>query len=337
MTMAPSYTDYPAIAAAANDFFREYDGTRDFSYVESESVELVSPEREGEARRRVERLTGEGVALEFLDAAEAASAYPRFDFSSFAGVVRHDETGFCDPETFAETLAADASDAGATFETGVEVTGLAAEDGVVRGAETTDGVRESDAVVAAAGWRTPDLLAPHLRLPVRPYRTQCAVYRPDPPLTADHPMGWVPGEHVYFRRMQNDEDLLVGGWSVAEDAPESASRESDEAFRDHVRALVPTFLTGFDDPRLVDHWAGVDAATPDTRPIVDAPADAPEGLVVATGFHGRGIMTAPVAATAVRSLLTGADAPFSLDPFRLDRFDSRSAEFEFHSISDGDS
>jgi hypothetical protein len=44
-------------------------------------------------------------------------------------------------------------------------------------------------------------------------------------------------------------------------------------------------------------------------------------------------MTTPVAVRAVRSLLTGEPAPFPLDPFRLDRFESRSRDFEFQSIS----
>lgn len=67
------------------------------------------------------------------------------------------------------------------------------------------------------------------------------------------------------------------------------------------------------------------------RPILDAP----EGLVVAAGFYGRGVMTAPVAATAVESLVREMEAPFPPDPFRLDQFESPSQDFEFVSISAG--
>ena len=118
---------------------------------------------------------------------------------------------------------------------------------------------------------------------------------------------------------------------VAEESPEGASENEDEAFRDHVVELLPRFGRA----RFVNGWAGVDGATPDTRPIVDAPEEAPDGLVVATGFHGRGVMIAPVAA-AVRSLADGTEPPFPLAPFELDRFDSRDPDFEFHSISAGD-
>jgi len=57
-------------------------------------------------------------------------------------------------------------------------------------------------------------------------------------------------------------------------------------------------------------------------------------LVVTTGYHIGGIMTAPAAGTGARALITGEDVPFDLDPFSLDRFDSRSADFKFERLMD---
>ncbi|WP_321111945.1 NAD(P)/FAD-dependent oxidoreductase [Halorussus salinisoli] len=277
----------------------------------------------------------EGGPLARLEDERVPGRHPRFDLSAFAGAVRHEETGFVDPYTFAVTLKEDAEARGATVSTDTEVTGLRTDGGRVAGVETEAGSVDAPRVVVAAGWRTERFLREQVRLPIRPYRTQCAVLDPGRELDAEFPMGWVPGEHVYFRPEPNG-DLLVGGWSFAEDDPEGASEREDEAFRDHVADLVPGFLRDFDRARFVNGWAGVDGATPDTRPIVDAPDDGPEGLVVATGFHGRGVMTAPVAASAVRELVGGPAAPFSLSTFALDRFDSRSRDFEFSSISAGD-
>jgi len=45
-------------------------------------------------------------------------------------------------------------------------------------------------------------------------------------------------------------------------------------------------------------------------------------------------MTAPVAATAVRALVADAAAPFPLDAFALDRFDSRSRAFRLDGIEE---
>lgn len=324
VTMTPAYSDVPAIAAHANAFFEARDG-----FSARESIELVPPDREGEARRRAARLTDEGLDVSFLDAKGVETAYSCLDLGAFCGAVRHERTGFVDATALTESLAAEAKDRGARFRTDTTVTDLRVEDGGVAGVETEATDHAAATVVVAAGWRTPDLLEHHLKIPVRPYRTQCAVYRPGRPLPAAFPMGAVPEERVYFRPLERD--LLVGGWAHAVDSPEAASRESDPAFREHVREVVPSFLAD-DEGKIRDHWAGIDCGTPDTRPIIDAPETGPERLAVATGFHGRGVMTAPVAATAVRALLTDETPPFPLAPFRLDRFEDRSRDFEFFSI-----
>ena len=335
ITMAPSYSDVPTIANHAIEFFRRYDGTGQFTFTECPSLELVSPDREGESRRRVERLAAKGISISFIESEQVEATYPRFDLPDFVGAIKYDDTGFVDPYTFAMTLKEDAESRGATFKTETTVTNIRTTDGQVRGVETTTDTYSAPHVIVAAGWRSERFLRDHLQLPVQPYRTQCVVLTPENDLGTDVPMGWVPGEHVYFRPEQNG-DLLVGGWSFAEDAPEQASTNDDEEFRNHVATLLPEFMHGFEHARFVNGWAGIDGATPDTRPIIDAPDDGPAGLVVATGFHGRGVMSAPVAATVVRTLVTGSECPFSANEFALDRFESRSPTFEFQSISAGD-
>ncbi|MFW6265764.1 MAG: NAD(P)/FAD-dependent oxidoreductase, partial [Halanaeroarchaeum sp.] len=335
VTMTPSYADVPSIATHAMAFFRDYDGTGAFTFHERPSVELVPPDREGEARRRADRLSAAGFPVSFREPGVVEADHPRLSLEEFAGAVRHEDTGFLDPYTLTVELQRDAERRGATFQTGRTVTDVRVEDGAVTGVQTAAGRIDADQVVVAAGWRTRDLLDGVLDIPIRAYRTQVVVLEPEPGMDDSFPMGWIPGRHVYFRPEING-DLVVGGYSFAEDDPERASEQEDEAFRDHVASLVPTFIDDFDRAGFVDGWAGIDAATPDTRPIVDAPEDGPDGLVVATGFHGRGVMTAPVTATVARDLLLEEDSSLPHDPFALDRFDSRSADFPFYSISSGD-
>lgn len=341
VTMAPSYADRPAVAAHATEFFRAYDGTGEFRFHERPSYELVKPGRGGLARRRVDRLRSEGVDVEFVDAPTLAAEVPRLRSDHVDGAIRHADTGFVDPYTFAVTLQADAEARGAEFLTETAVHEVLVEDGgsdgngSVQGIATEAGVVAADVVVAAAGWRTRTFLEGTLEIPVRPYRTQVLVLEPETDLPREFPMGWIPGEHVYFRPELNG-DLLVGGWSFAEDDPDAASRDADEAFRQHVADLLPTYFEGFDRAGFVNGWAGIDGATPDTRPIVDRPANGPDGLVVATGFHGRGIMTAPVTAALVRAHVAGEATDLPAGEFALSRFDSASPDFEFTSISAGD-
>lgn len=337
ITITPSYSDCPEVAAHANAFFHEFDGTRAFDYTPRPSFELV-PSGNGElAQRRVTRLQGDGIDVEFLGPDAVSEAATRIRTDDIDGAVRHNETGFVDPYTFAITLKQEAEAAGATFltDTAVEELTFDGDGAAVTGFETEDGAVGADQVLVAAGWRSQSFLEPALEIPVQPYRTQCLVLDTGEPLSADFPMGWIPGEHVYFRPEHNG-DLLVGGWSFAEGDPETASVQADEEFREHVAGLLPRFFEGFDRAGYVDGWAGIDGATPDTRPIIDAPDAGPEGLLVATGFHGRGVMTAPVAATLLRSLVTGEPTELPAEPFALSRFDSTSPEFEFTSISAGE-
>ncbi|GGL66115.1 NAD(P)/FAD-dependent oxidoreductase [Halocalculus aciditolerans] len=336
VTLATTYIgEREGIAEYGTSFFRDYSGTGDFHYEERNGVELVPQGRGGEAREYAAGLRDTGANVEYIDPPTGRERYPRIDFDRFDGGIEFRDTGFLDPYTFATTLADDAEDRGATICTERAVTGLVVENGTVTGVETEGGRIDADHVVAAAGWRTTSFLAEHLEIPVQPYRTQCIVLEPDDPVGEDFPMGWLPGEHVYFRPELNG-DVLVGGFSFAEDDPERASGQADEAFRQHVAELLPRFVEGGDRARFVNGWAGVDGATPDTLPIIDAPDAAPDGLVVAAGFHGRGVMTAPIAAAIVNALVRDTTPPFTRDPFRLDRFEDTSPDFEFTSISAGD-
>lgn len=328
-----TYPDIPLISDHAAEFFESYDGTGQFSYEQREYVRLLPPEAAVNVYKEVST-AGDGHAGTFLSPEEIQEQYRRVNTVAFAGAVEYPAApghGWLDPFTFATTMRDDAEARGAMIRTETPVTDLIVEDDRVVGVKLPGETIEAPSVIVAAGWWTPRLLEDYVELPIRPYRTQCIVLDSGEDVS-DFPMGSLPEEHLYWRPEQNG-DLLVGGWSFPIETPEAASQTEDEAFRDHVAAIVPQIFEGMDEARFVNGWAGVDAATPDTRPIIDTPSDAPNGLIVATGFHGRGVMTAPVTAMAVRSLVTDEDATFPLDPFRLDRFASHSPDFEFQSIS----
>jgi sarcosine oxidase subunit beta len=328
-----TYPDVPAISDHAADFFKSYDGTGQFSYEQREYVRLIPPEAEMKVHTEVST-AGDGHSGTFLSSEEIQGRYRRLNADAFAGAVEYPAApghGWLDPFTFATTMRDDAEARGAMIRTETSVTDLIVEDDRVVGVKLPGETIRAPSVIVAAGWWTPRLLDDYVELPVRPYRTQCIVLDPGEDVS-DLPMGSLPEEHLYWRPERNG-DVLIGGWSFPVDEPNKASQMEDEAFRDHVAAIVPQVFDGMDEAGFVNGWAGVDAATPDTRPIIDTPSDAPNGLVVATGFHGRGVMTAPVTAMAVRSLVTDENASFPLDPFRLDRFASHSPDFEFQSIS----
>jgi sarcosine oxidase subunit beta len=327
------YAETPDVARHANEFFREFDGTGGFTFTDRDRLDFVTADEVGEHRERAEHLAAEGFPVRYLDAAEIAEQYPGFtpEDTEYAGAVEFEDTGWVDPYSYASALAGVAEDRGATIETGVTVESVTVEGGSVTGVETASGRYEADAVVLAACWRTQSLLPENVEIPIRPYRTQVLVLEPEEPLSDRFPLGRIGSQHLYFRPEHNG-DLLIGGEHHLIDDPESASGDADETFKLDVADFVPGLVRGFDDAGFVNGWAGVDAATPDTRPIIDTVG--PDGLAVATGFNGLGVMASPVVGPTIRERLTGDPAPFPTEPFGLARFDSLSPEFEYVSTSD---
>lgn len=314
--------------AFALEQFRELNGQGVFSFTERETVRLVPEEN---ADRYTSQAPDGGT---FLARSELERRHPGSfgDLSGYGGGLVYDETGYLDALDYAMTLKWAAERAGAAVFRDHEVRDVEVADGAVTGVETEYGTVDADYVVYATGWKTRDLLADYVELPVRPLRWNAVVVEPETPLPDDCPLGSEPTMRVYWRPTARG-DVLVGGNEHLLANPEDAQMGVEESFRDRVETEVAPLLAGVSDGRIrrEDCCPTADCASPDGLPIVDAPETAPDGLVAVTGLHGRGVMLSPVTGRAVRSLITGEDPPFTMEEFRLARFESRSADFEYQS------
>lgn len=322
------YSDTPAVARYANAWFREFDGTGQFSFHQRPRIEFIQPDSEDLARERAARLSDEGFPVTFLDPDAVEREYPWFDASRFAGVVEYADTGWVDPYEYTVALQQAAEARGVDVTTNTPVSGLTVADGVAT-VHLGDDTLTASHVVVAAGWRTRDVLDDYLDLSIQPFRLQCAMLRPEESLDRTFPLGRVARDDLYFRGELNG-DLLVGGGEYLDDTPEPIAGGAgiDDAFRQHVATTVPTFIEGFERAEFVDGWAGIDAATPDTLPLVGSPPQLPDEIVVSTGFNGLGMVNSPVAAAVVRATITDEDAPFPVEPFAVDRFPEGTTDFE---------
>lgn len=317
------YGDVPDVARHANEFFRAFDDTHGFTFTERRRYDYVSHGEADAARARAAARADAGFSVRYLDADAVEEEAPRLRLDDFAGAIRYDDAGWVDPYALATALQRRATDRGATFRLDQAVE--AVEPGRV---VLPDDEMAVDEVVVAAGWNTPDLVdAP---LPIRSYRTQCVVLEPREALNDTFPLGRVGTEHLYFRPEHNG-DLLVGGSHTLVDDPVGVSQQADESFVEDVALTIPNLVRGMGDAGLVNGWAGVDSATPDARPILDRVAD---GVTVAVGFNGLGVLASPIAAEVVRSIVADADASFDPSPFALSRFPNRDADFDLTTTSD---
>lgn len=342
------FAHLPRAGRMALRFFEGIHGNRKFTYTERPLLNLHGADQESSAKSYVERVS-DGYRTTWLSASAIENRYPGMvqtgENSPVAGGVHHDKTGWIDAKTFVETMRKNVRKRGAEIRTEVEVIDVLTENGNVVGVETDEGRVHGPRVVVAAGCHTRQLVSEHIAVPVQSERLwRCTLTNPTlnagrvadeyPQLYIDHSQGGSETANLTeplgtFWRPTHDGRMSVTGRMPALPNQPGTKGEMGEQIHDILVEESSRFLSGFDAHLEVgDVRHSREAVTPDRRPIIDAPGDAPSGLVLATGFSGRGLTASPVAAMAVRELLFGYGASFDLESLSLDRFTDRTADFQ---------
>lgn len=323
------YPEMPAWGDHAISFFDELDGTGIFSFARRERIQPIPPSHTAKADRYAQR---EGISFFELD--DLDERYERLfaDLSPYAGLIVYRDAGLIDVHEYLFTLKRAAEENGAVFRPDTRVEEVLVEGGAVAGVETEYATIRAPHVVCAAGWGSRSLLDGITALPTRPFVWNAITVSPDRELPEDYPIGVETELGIYWRPTRNGNLLIGSEYPISSHEERGISPEFERV----VAEELPALLRGFDEATVVgkEHCETFDSTTPDTRPILDAPDSAPEGLVIVTAFHGTGVMDSPCIATTVRSLVTGRSCPFPLRRFALDRFDSRSSDFPFKSLYD---
>jgi len=298
-----AYTDRRdiAIAGRAIERFREFaDSFRPVPYV------LLAREGDREQASAIEslaeRMQDRGVGVDLLDGATLGQEFPDLvtDDIERAAVARN--AGVLDPESFTETMAERAREAGATVQTGTEAT--LADPRTVHAGGTSE---RFDAVVVAAGPSTKQIVAEvGVDLALECYRAQALVTR----LDVDVPTVFDATNHYYLR--PRGSGILLGDGVDTDVGPDDDHGEADAAFVESGREHLDTALGV--EASVERAWSGLCTATPDRDPLV-GPVEA--GLFVATGWHGHGLMRAPAVAERLATQVLGGDGIPGFEPTRF--------------------
>ncbi|EMA06835.1 sarcosine oxidase subunit beta [Haloarcula vallismortis] len=260
-------------------------------------------------REQISGMQRNGVAVEALTPAALGDRYPALCISSIevAGLAR--DAGVLDPDEVVATLAEQARADGATVETETPVS-LASPTTV----ETPSEARAFDAVVVAAGPQTKPLVADiGVSLALKAYRAQALVTGP---VDAELPSFYDATREFYWR--PKDDALLVGNGAHEVD-PADWNPDADAEFV--TRSLDRVEQTSALTPACDRAWAGLCTATPDGAPLAGPVAD---GLWVATGWQGHGLMRAPAMGDYLAAAVLDRPNPLSehlpdrVDPTRFD-------------------
>jgi sarcosine oxidase subunit beta len=276
-------------------------------------------------RRLVAVQRGWGVTgVELLGGDEARRAFP-FVGPEVVQARYRAEDGLLDPKGVTLGLAAAS---GAQTVVGCEVVGLRRRGGGGRvvEVETTLGRVGADAVVVAAGPFSGEVARlAGVRLPVSTVRRQKLVLPEVPQVPASAPMTVDDDTGVHWRPIFRGASLLFA------DPATPPSPPSDDVPLDHrfaFQLLDPSSPVAA--ARVAPFWREVWAAwsapwllqaghytmTPDHRPLIGHTAV--EGLLVNSGYSGRGVMAGPAGSRHLVDLLSGKVSAAD-NPFRPDR------------------
>src|SRR6266487_2502772 len=284
--------------------FAEITGQRDHDPgVRQQGYLWATTSAEGAARQRrlVERQRGWGVGdVDLLDGGQARRAFPFLAPEVVQARFRAAD-GLLDPKAITMGLAAAS---GAEAVVGCEVVGFRLRGGRVVEVRTTLGDVAAGAVVVAAGPFSGEVARlAGVELPVTAVRRQKLVMPEDPQVPPDAPMTIDDDTGVHWRFAFQLLDPA---------SPVSAAR---------VTPFWREVWAAWSAPWMLQ--AGHYTMTPDHRPLI-GPTEV-EGLLVNSGYSGRGVMAGPAGSRRLVDLLTGKLDP-AANPLRPDRpFDAEPA------------
>jgi sarcosine oxidase subunit beta len=270
----------------------------------------------------VQLQNGLGVDSEFLDQEEIPRRWPALVGRGFRGGGFRASDGWANQQRIIDGLVRGAIAAGVDLKVGTEALALEMSSGRVTGVATTAGRIRADAALLATGpWVVPLLDPWGLSVPVTAHRHELLIVEPAEPYPEGLP--WLIGvDDEVHTRSDADGRALVGGF-LGEDRsvdPDRYSMRADDGWALAVLAAAERLFGVVGPAAHVRHgWAGLYPSTPDRHPIIDALAD---GLYVALGFSGTGLMHAPAAGRLVAELIVDGDirsvdsALLSADRFR---------------------
>jgi glycine/D-amino acid oxidase-like deaminating enzyme len=264
-----------------------------------------------------------GAKVERLERGEIARRIPDLALDDIAFGVFGADDGYASPREVLSTLRACAAGAGAEY-LSAEVVAIHREAQRIAGVGLADGGRiATRTIVNAAGpWAARVASLAGLELPVAPQRQ--LLFR------AALPGRWpyrfpmvVDPTGVHWRHDDPDHvsdlDRIVVARTRADEPPgENFDPDPKRWDADFLPPLLRR-MPRFKDLKLIEGWAGLYEMTPDHNPLIGR--HELEGLWVAAGFSGHGLMMSPAIGQAMSELIRlGRAATVDVAPLAVDRF-----------------
>ena len=284
-----------------------------------------------EAKARMAMQQGLGLAVEWLDPAEAERRNPTLAAGSTLGGTFAAADGYLDPPRNVLAYAVALARSGVEVRERTTFEGLERDGGTgaLTGVRTSTGTLPTSTVVLTGGPALAEVgRRAGLTIPAGGVMHQVAVTEPHPDLARSRlPMVFDVAAGVYWR--PEDGGLLFGMSNP--DEPPGPARRLDLDYLERVRARLADLVPVTRDLGLRRAWAATIDYTPDHLPIIGPAIDADgpvDGVTVASA-GGHGMMWGPAVSRVAADLaLTGTSSMFApagidLADLGLTRFDQQ--------------
>ena len=264
-------------------------------------------------KRRYEVQKSLGAACELLSVADLRPLVPELRCDDLAGGLLGPRDGYVDARATLRVFRKKAEEAGALYVSD-EVRKI--EHDAVYG--TTSGrINAGRIVIAAGAYSAAVAQFAGVPLPIAPVRQQlfrCALPRP---WSYQFPMVVDPGG-LHWRSDWNNE-IVIAKTKFDEPPGVRFDCERERFDQDFLPDLVRR-LPEFRDLSFVSGWAGLYEMTPDHNGIIDKHPEI-EGLYIAGGFSGHGLMMSPATGKLMSELIrTGRFETVDATPLSFSRF-----------------
>jgi sarcosine oxidase subunit beta len=265
---------------------------------------------------QAEMQRGLGLPTRTLTPAEAREIVPELNLEDVLGATFCPTDGLANPHEITQAYVAQARRLGARFEFGRGARGLVLEGSRVIGVETECGRITTPMVVNAAGPYAAEVAGwAGVRLPVQPVRRHCFTTEPLPFVHDRLPMIVDMASGVYMHRESGG--MLLG--LANKNEPAGFNTAVDWDFLEQVVEPAIHRLPALEAAEISNGWAGLYETTPDHNAVLGPPADV-QGLMLANGFSGHGLMHAPGVGQLISEWIVDGRPSLDVSVLRLERF-----------------
>ncbi|MFW6071829.1 MAG: NAD(P)/FAD-dependent oxidoreductase [Candidatus Bipolaricaulota bacterium] len=321
------FADEPTIRTMkrAEKLWEELAGDLGFDFRRTGYLYLHHTDEAMKRYREMKKLQNSlGVPTEILTPEEAKEICEPLDTTDLLGASYNPDDGKAHPFEVVAGFKRHFRTSPVELKEGTEVTNIQLKEGKkVKTIETTGEDYEAEILINAAGGWAPKIAEMiGLDVPIEPYRHQAVITEPIRAGTIEPMVISMSHEDAYLT--QTERGGVIGGVATPEDEPPTFDTTETLDFEKRVSRAMGSIAPGLKHVRILRHWAGYYAMSPDGNPLIGGYG--PPGFYLAAGFSGHGYMMAPAVGKGLAEMIVhgNTELPFDYyDPERVDRGELR--------------